>query len=143
RNNPTYLLQGGGVYGIMPGDYYTDKFTIDGADIQGYEVGFQPSLNTGGGTQTIQNSLLRNAANVYLCIMATSNESSALLKPRKTIISNVMFLKPTIDIFGTYYSIMMDGSYWNEVMNYILPDNAYVYIIMGSAEIISRPITKS
>jgi hypothetical protein len=134
RDNPAYLQGSASAAGITSGDYLAQDLDIKNADIQGFGYGFQPSLNTGGGTQTLENSYLRNQWNVYVPLMSTSWYRSDLILPRLTILRDVTFASYIIpDVTGGYYDIYMDGFLWSQVTNMIQRDQLFVYNYNGVA----------
>lgn len=116
------------LYGIWWGDYFCYNLTIRNSDIQGFFVGFEPSNETGGGTQTIENSFLKNYYNIQVRPMSTSFYRSDLLAPRLTVIRDVLFATPNVpDVYlGPKYNILLDGSRTGTV-NDIQLDQIMVY----------------
>src|SRR5207253_431533 len=50
--------------GIWCGDYLTKNSRVTNSDIQGFRYGFSPGANTGGGTQTVEDSFFSNYYNI-------------------------------------------------------------------------------
>jgi hypothetical protein len=121
--------------GFSANDYFLKDLDIKNADIQGMKYGFIPSTNSGGGTQTIENSYLDNYINVYMNPLWTSAYRSNAIPPRKVYVSNVKFGPSAtfnIDLNGTDFSasavnlIQLDQLF---VTNYnqVAGDNFQVY----------------
>lgn len=102
--------------GIGFGDYLAADVTIVNADIQNLRYGIivppkagDATDTTGAsspGTFTIKNCHLRNAINIYSGIMQASAGS---LPPRKTIIDQVKFERPSVPVNGRSYDIYLEA----------------------------------
>jgi hypothetical protein len=90
--------------GIDHGDYLADGFIVRNADIQGMMLGIQPSSHDGRGSQLIENSYLRNHANIaFQTLFRTGNNADAV-EPRLVEIRNVVFAAPP-PVGVPYYTI--------------------------------------
>lgn len=132
RGNYTLLATGNGASeGVSAGDYFQKDFTIRHADIGGMETGFAPSAASGNGTQTIEDSYLKNYYNIYVSTIWTSSAWSSGLSARKTILRNVTFGTPGgPNVSGPKYNIFTSVRL-PDVVNYIQLDEMWVYDYNG------------
>jgi hypothetical protein len=127
----TSQMAGGNTRGVWGGDYFTKDMVITNADIQGMHYGWQPSSDTGGGTQTIENSYLRNYYNVFLQPMQTAASTSDWLMARTSIVRDVTFATPNVpdltDGSPPKQDIVMWGTPGSDVATLIQHDQLFVY----------------
>lgn len=113
--------------GVMFSDYFTGSFTLRNANIQGTHFGFTPSTYTTG-TQTIQNSYLRNLVNVYVSTLWHVSYRSDFLGARRTVVDNVRFdawgSDPLVAI-KTWANVPPAGSMYT--LNLVQRDEIFVY----------------
>jgi hypothetical protein len=93
RGDNALLQAGSGAYGFIANDYISNNLVFTNADLQSLYVGIQPSSSSGGGTQTIQNSYLRNYIDIQINSLWTSNyrADDPNLLPRVINMNNVKF----------------------------------------------------
>jgi hypothetical protein len=134
------LLQHGyGAVAVTSGDYLSKDLLITNSDIEGMLAGFEPSMDTGGGTQTIQNSYLRNYRNIVLAPLSGTTSTSLTIAARKTVVSNVTFAAPNMAVssyLGPMYDIDMisyDPSLGVGAFNLVQLDQLLVYNYNGVA----------
>ena len=72
-------------------DYFAHTSLIRNSDIQGMNTGFVMSTNSGGGPQTIQDTILRNRTNVGIPLLWTSSGAADGIPPVQLILRNVRF----------------------------------------------------
>jgi len=112
--------------GIVLGDYMANAFVLRNADIQGMGTGIFPSTNSGGGTQLIENSHLRNITNIVMVTLSTSSYRSDWIPRRTVIVRNVKLAAwPDVDHSNIAMSFTPEWSDW-ETMNVIQTDQLYV-----------------
>jgi hypothetical protein len=115
-------------YGFAFNDYTTRNQLVIHANVQGLRIGYSASTDSGGGTQTIQDSYFNDYVDFSFGPLWTSGYSSGGIKARTTIIRNVIF-----DHLASGAAIWTDGSSWNDVANLIQSDQIFVYAYNGVA----------
>ena len=132
RGDTALAKSGNGAVGLKFSDYLSRNLTIRNADLQGLKLGISPSTNSGGGSQTIVDSYLRNITNISLSTMWTSSYRSDNLPPRKVVIDNVRFDslpgKPLIAISMNWVT---DADLSRRVVNLVQKDQVFVYNYNG------------
>lgn len=129
-----------GITAIYSGDYFQKDFTIRNSDIQGAALGWYPSTISGGGTQTIENTVMRNYVNIELTHLWTSSYDAAAVRDDRTvIIRNVIFGQiPNATSYmrsawGPQLNIQMKDEPVASVVNYLRTDKLLVYDYNGQA----------
>jgi hypothetical protein len=124
------MASGNGAQGMIFMDYFEKDLVITHANIQDEAVGIGPSANSGGGTQTIENSYLNNLTDIGIVTLWSVNESSAGIPSRKVVINNVQFAVPLagspLVAINMYYSTQLQGP-----PNLIQLDQVFVYNYNG------------
>jgi hypothetical protein len=138
RGDFNLLSQGiynAGLQGFGANDYFVKDMVIENSDIQGMWEGFSPSTESGGGTQTIQNSYLDNYYNIYLQHLWTSAYRSDQISPRITNVRDCTFATPNVpdQSSGPKENIYMDDLLGGDVFNIIASDQLFVYDYNGVA----------
>jgi len=120
--------------GMRFNDYYANNVLIQNANIEGMQIGIDPSTNTAGSAFTIQNSHLQNYIDVELEPLWTSGSDPIVIGARKVIINNVIFdnLNLASLPWGPEYAIQrsLSGATGN-VQNLVQLDQIYVYNYNG------------
>lgn len=122
RGNPT-LLSAGAPIGITLNDYFSKDLVINDADIQGMQTGVYLSTRSGGGSQTVQNSYLRNLIDISMETMWTSAYRSDELQDRRVILRDNQF--DALD--GRTHTAISMAYATNGVRNLISSDEVLVY----------------
>ena len=91
RGDPSVTNSACCMRGIFGGDYTSDTWTLRNIDIQGMGRGIEPSTRTSGITY-IENSVLRNATDINMVTLYTSDYRADVLGPRHTVIRNTRVL---------------------------------------------------
>src|SRR5205807_1651616 len=121
------VVRGHGGAGIYISDYMAYNLDVRNSDIQGMDVGFGATPESGGGTQTIENSYFHNQTDIAVPNLWSSGASADGLKPRKVIIRNVKFGATGMPwSTDPHYDIRMDYSD-SPTRNLIQDDEVYVY----------------
>jgi hypothetical protein len=109
-------------------DYLEDNYTIDHADIEGFQKGYDGSPNASG-TITISNSYFQNVINVAIQTASGggSNGLSNTLLPRTTLINNDVFAQiPNYQGGKTQLNIDMEFMTIQNQANVVVSDTVYV-----------------
>jgi hypothetical protein len=130
RGDNSLLQSGSGAYGFISNDYIQKNLVITNADLQSLYVGIIPSTSSGGGTQTIQNSYLRNYIDIQVTSLWTSNyrADDPNLLPRVININNVKFDTSNMPTLGSAAPTTIQMSYKGAgyVWNLIQSDQVFV-----------------
>jgi hypothetical protein len=109
-------------------DYLEDNYTIDHADIEGFQKGYDGSPNAGG-TVTIKNSYFQNVINVAIQTASGggSNGLSNTLLSRSTLLVNDVFAQiPNYQGGKTQLNIDMEFMTIQNQANLVVSDTVYV-----------------
>jgi len=137
RGDIAVLRANQGPIALYSGDYVQKDFLLEHADVQNALVGFFPAAQSGGGTQTIQDSYLRNYINVQLEHIYRYGSKVNPDLPRVTIIRNVRFARvdvPTIWSVGPQQDIVMIDAQTSEAQDFMQRDEVYVYAFNGNPQ---------
>lgn len=119
--------------GFVGGDYTFKDSVIRNADIQGMNVAIMPSVETGGGIQTIENSYLRSTVNIAMGTMHTSAYRSDWIPPRVVKVINTKLEKPAGAQNALAISMNWVNTNQDVVANLIQADQLLIYNHNGVA----------
>jgi PKD repeat protein len=137
RGDIAALLANQGPTALYSGDYVQKDFLLEHADIQDALVGFFPAAQSGGGTQTIQDSYLRNYINVELEHIYRYGSTVNPDLPRVTVIRNVQFSQvnvPTIWAIGPQQDIVLIDQRTQNAQDIMQRDEIDVYAFNGNTQ---------
>jgi hypothetical protein len=111
-------------YGVYLADYFTQNFTIQNSDIEGYSVGYYPSTQSGS-TQTIKDSYLRNNVDIQVNSLWTSDANASYIMARTIYIENDKFdAAPGVALESI--QMLYQGNSGGSTRNLVAPDQVFV-----------------
>jgi hypothetical protein len=126
------------VVGIYGGDYVMYNFLLKNGNIQNAKSGIYPSLQSGGGTQTFQDTYFRNYFNVTIAHIGryTADALQGSPDPRTIIFRNDRFaLTDSIELWdpnGPKSNFLMLNGASNNSTNFLQKDQTFVYAYNGN-----------
>jgi len=131
-DNSVLTNYGQGATALYSGDYFQKDFLVKNSDIQGAMNGWSPGTRSGGGTQTIQDSYLRNYKNIWLEHIYRAGNTAQNVDPRLVVIRDVAFAPalagaPWARQWGPQSNIDMVDPATKDVENFIALDQVFVY----------------